>query len=354
MRILRGSRLGKAWCLAAKIITSVILFCVAEQSFADHNNFLYRSHQTTPDAHLREEIKSLIQSSWTPEKPTLSFWGAILPSDNINKNPEKVFFDTTFGKFIVTGGGEIESGLGASFGGELSWRQPLVDGTPVEFELNAGRTWYPEERLRSLSLGGSVEFYPSLSGKVAKATVYSDITARGSLGSDPTLTLNSGVKLMRPIIEGSAIGSAQLEYRKNLEEPKQSGPFLLFAMEKGVMSGDRYSVALGTRISRHTPEPEHYKYTALSAWASATGSFEDIYLQTRISYTPRHYDGLFPWVGEARKDEEVAISATLGFKTLKIGKLSPRVNCTFQDTRSNIALFEYATTDCSMSLGYDF
>lgn len=275
---------------------------------------------------------------------------AILSSSNVNRGSSQDTFNPGIPgrpSFDITSQAEAATGLELSVTGHHLWR------------LGHDNRW-------ALEWGAALQEFKcsdhdSLS--VSSRLSYTHITAstQWSLGpsasmswtkeDDDRLVLGFSGALEQRVSPQSTIffrGSA--EYSDYLSSSSQDGPFywaqlgLATSMMEGVFS-------LGTRLSIHRPDAVHQQYDGLSAFAQFHRSWPGgLHGGIGIEVGHRGYAADFPLTGFAREDEFYQITVSAQHDNLRIGGLTPTVQCLFGTTTSNIAFYDHDVAECTYSL----
>jgi hypothetical protein len=314
--------------------------------------------RTSPNARdlqqLQEAYATVVEDS--PWSFGLNF--SILPSTNINKTSSNEIFETPLGPLLIVGGGSEESGVGLRYGARINYEAPLSSGASMTYGLDLNRSQYPEDRLNNTdatvrltwsnySLSGQTTITPYTTRYVYDVTDgdSSDSTRYGlRVGYEHFLTSDSS-------ITGSVTG----ERRDYDEKDYLDGSFFSTSLSYQNQISETYHLRLQTSISANTPEQDHLRYVGalisgelsrpVQNWGTAGVS---------LGLGMRKYEGNFPLLGEPRDDRSASIGISFRSSQIRVLGLSPKVSCQVQQNWSNVALYEYRSTDCGLTFVRNF
>jgi len=318
-----------------------------------HLKVLMRTSENSAELdQLRRAYASVVNKS--PWSFSLNF--SLLPSTNIRKTSFNEIFETQLGDFTIIGGGEQESGLGARFGASVSYASVLDNGLFLNFGLDINRNWYPVERLNRYDGQASVTFGWQWVNGLTQATPY---VARSIYQADKTKnSTRYGVRLSHEYYlsnDASITGSVLTETRDYDDLDYLDGPFFLASLSYRNKFADAFSLSLRGSLSHHQPQQAHLQYTGASVWGEVSRTFSDFAtIGLNANVGGRQYDGIFPALTEARQDTEFGVGVSFSSPRLKILDVTPKVSCRYTKSSSNVALYEYKSTDCSVSFEQRF
>jgi hypothetical protein len=314
--------------------------------------------RTSPNARdlqqLQEAYATVVEDS--PWSFGLNF--SILPSTNINKTSSNEIFETPLGPLLIVGGGSEESGVGLRYGARINYEAPLSSGASLTYGLDLNRSQYPEDRLNNTdatvrltwsnySLSGQTTITPYTTRYVYDVTDgdSSDSTRYGlRVGYEHFLTSDSS-------ITGSVTG----ERRDYDEKDYLDGSFFSTSLSYQNQISETYHLRLQTSISANTPEQDHLRYVGalmsgelsrpVQNWGTAGVS---------LGLGMREYESNFPLLGEPRDDRSASIGISFRSSQIRVLGLSPKVSCQVQQNWSNVALYEYRSTDCGLTFVRNF
>jgi len=149
--------------------------------------------------------------------------------------------------------------------------------------------------------------------------------------------------------------SAIAENRDYVENRALSGPYGTIKFGYQYALDERTKAGLSLSFNRSEPEASHLRYREGGILANISRNypkFGNIGLFANI--TTRGYDDFFPATDIKRRDETVAIGVSYTPQKLRIYGSRPRLLCQNERNSSNIALYDYETTDCRISFERSF
>lgn len=281
---------------------------------------------------------------------------SLLPSTNVSKVSSNTTFDTLLGQFVIVDGGEEESGVGVRFGGRLSYASMLHDGLALTFSLAANRNWYPTERFRrydgeaSATLGwqtvsGNTEAKPYVARTIYDTAKTSNATRYGFRLSHEHYLSDSA----------SLTGAVTAEYRDYDQANYLDGGFSQGVLTYSSEFAETYSFRVVAKLERSMPERDYLRYTGASLSGEISRSLGAIgTLGLSADLGARQYDGIFPALAEARNDQFGGLGVSFTSPHLKVWELTPKLSCRYGQNRSNVALYEFNSTDCAISFEHNF
>lgn len=303
------------------------------------------------DAELRrlEKAYGLVVKA-RPVSVGLTF--SLLPSSNIAKTSSNEFFDTLLGQFIIRGGGREESGVGLRFGGQINYETVLASGASLTYGFEINRSLYPTERLNGFdgtvsvlwtkrSINGQTRIQPFLRRYIydekdeynaASTRMGVRVSHEYYLGDRRSLTVEVTAELRHydvlDYLDGPAFNTT-LTYQRSLSKSTEMS--LLFG------------------VSSSLPEQEHLRYAAATLRGEVSRTFASLgTIGLNAGFDVRDYQGEFPALGKARSDQAASIGVSFRPAGVRVFNTSPKLSCQFQQNWSNVALYDYASTDCAI------
>ena len=292
-----------------------------------------------------------------PFKYDFSF--AVLPSSNINNGTKNIYFDTEIGQFTINESGRESSGIGLYLGTSASHRWPLGNGQLMKLTGSLSGMWYDVESLRhidgKLSLTYQVDesqTHWSVEPYIRKSWY---IPSSESSSSD-VKALGISVNYLRQLSEAYSLGVEGLvEDQSYIEKSYMSGPFrsATFKLEHRANADTLYSLNFG--VQGHQPEAEHLAYQGLSLSAGVTKSWGNSFTTgITVGVGKRDYIENYTALTFPRMDQFYSIGMSVQNSKLKLFDTIPRINCTYKRNHSNVAFYDYQTTNCQISLTRNF
>lgn len=317
-----------------------------------HVQYLLRTSSSEQDIETLSRALAEITSA-DPWDVDLSF--ALLPSSNIRRLTYNDEFETVLGIFTPTGGGNVESGIGLTFGAGLSYGISMPDKSSLSFRTRVDRSTYSVSDLNRtrLLLSLAHESFDLGYSTVVEPFIRFRYDDRMNLDRQ-----DIGVNFSRNwLLENSSqlLFSAVVEDRDYRVDEVLSGPYGRFSLRQGFEFNDNYRIGLGASVARSEPQRGHLKYWEGQLSADATRIFENIGLIGVFGrYTDRNYDDVFPATTLIREDETFTIGLSYQHNTFEILRSRPRISCQIERNTSNIALYDYESTDCGLTFNRAF
>lgn len=283
---------------------------------------------------------------------------AFLPSTNINRTASSSTFDTPIGVFAIANGGAEESGVGLRFGGRIAYEKIMSSGISLTYGAALNRSQYPENRLNHYdghisltwgqrALSGFTQFTP-----YAARYVYDDNKKNNSDSTRYGLKLSYEHYLTH---NSSMTGKISAERRNYDDLDSLDGLFLRASLSYSGKIAEDYSTRLGIKISRSTPNKEHLRYTGTILFGDLSRNYPKVgTFGIHVSMGGRQYEGLFPALGIARQDYLASIGISFSSPKIRIWKITPKLSCRVEKNQSNVALYDYQSTDCTISFQRKF
>jgi len=281
---------------------------------------------------------------------------SLLPSTNVNKVSSNTTFDTLLGQFMIVNGGQEESGIGLRFGGRLACATMLDNGLALTFSLAANRNWYPTQRFRrydgeaSATLGwqtvaGNSEAKPYVTRSFYDTEKTSNATRYGIRLSHEHYLSDSA----------SLTGAFTAEYRDYDQADYLDGGFFRGELSYQGVIADTFKLNVAAKVEHSMPERDYLRYTGASLSGEVSRSIGLIgTLGLSADFGLRQYEGVFPALTEARRDQFGGVGVSFSSPHLKIWEMTPKLSCRYGQTWSNVALYEYQSTDCAISFERKF
>ncbi|WP_406870417.1 surface lipoprotein assembly modifier [Thioclava sp. 'Guangxiensis'] len=291
-----------------------------------------------------------------------SFSGGLLPSSNVSRTSSQTYLITDFGTFLIANGGEEESGIGAEASLEGDWVLQPALGHRLHLRPSLSGEWYSQRQLRFLQPSLALS-YENLTGRddwgltaSARYRAYDGRADENTSGhraygiSAYKRWMLEAVPLERAMVTGAALA----EYRDYFDKDGYDGRFYQLSSTFQHRAG-RASLSYGARISRSDVRLDYHRYDGAGLTLGVSRPLgQSIAGGASLRYDWRFYDADFPLMGEPRKDQVAGISVFATLRDIRIGDSSPRIRCGYTTSASNIALYDYESFDCGLSLDLTF
>lgn len=283
---------------------------------------------------------------------------SILPSTNINKTSSNEVFHTALGPLRIIGGGDEESGTGLRYGAEASYETPLSSDTFLTYGLELNRSHYPSDRLNSIDATARLTWsIHSLRGLTTVTPYVTRLAHDFAEGESPNST-RYGLRLgyeHHLTADRSIAGAVTSERREQDEKEYLEGSFFSISVSSRTLLSKSYRLRLQAGLSANRPLQEHLRYDGLSLSGELTRSVRTWgTLGASLGTSMRAYEGDFPALGKPRSDHAASVGLSFRSTAIRLLDSSPRVSCRAQQNWSNVALYEYRSTDCAITFERNF
>jgi hypothetical protein len=317
-----------------------------------HLKVLMRSSESPAElARYQEGYATVVNKS--PWSFNVNF--SLLPSTNINKSSFNDYFDTLLGKFEITNGGEEETGVGLRVGGTLSYATALDNGLLATFSLDVNRFWYPVERFNRYDTQASLALGWHALGSYTEVKPY---VSRVFYNDPDGNYTRYGVRLNHErylSADAALYGSLVAEYRDHDTKDYLDGPVYMASLSYKDVFAESFTGRIGANLTYSQPEQEHLRYAGTTLWGEVSRTFDDFgTIGVNASVGGRWYEGIFPALTEAREDHMAGIGVSFSTPHLEILDMRPKFSCNHSMNWSNVALYEFKSTDCSINFERSF
>ena len=283
----------------------------------------------------------------------LSF--ALLPSTNINRTTYNTEFETTLGIFTPAGGGNQESGIGLTVGAGLSYALSLPDNSRLTLRTRVDQHLYRSSDLNQTSLLFAVRRDSFAVGRRTAWEPYVRLRYDENQSlerRDVGLSFSTALQLVG---DAHVTTTAVLEDRRYSHSDTSDGPYGRLSIRYSYAADDKMRLAFGTAVARSNPKSGYLKYWEAQVFADATRLFQDIGTFGIFGrYSQRKYDELFPATTLIRADDKFVLGLSFMPSRFELFGTRPRASCQVERTVSNIALYDYNSTDCGLTFERKF
>ncbi len=279
---------------------------------------------------------------------------ALLPSSNINNGTTNTVFDTTTGRFTIDPGSRVVSGLGARLGVSGYFRKQYSPQSRITLNWGLSGTKYKNPT------------YNSATGTLALAYEHANERSRWSItphlrhswrGDDGD---NTAVGLVfsldrRLSVKNTLSISLGRERRFYPVQSYRDGPVTTATFSLSHQLSPALSVWAGVGGETGRPVADHLKYGAVRVFAGVARAWEGG-LNTRFSLElgRRDFVGDYPLTTSPRKDSYYSLSATVFNSRVSYRGFTPRLSCSYSKNSSNVAFYDFDSTDCQLGLTRQF
>ena len=279
---------------------------------------------------------------------------SLLPSTNVNRGTDNTAFDTTFGSFVINPEGQADSGVGMQVGisGHLRGFTSAKSRLALNWSLSGIR--YEEDRYNSDT--GNVALSHEqitragiwLLGPYIRGTWRDDNADNDAKGAHFSIThrLNARHQLSLSLYH---------EYRDYPLQEYQDGTFSSASFGLSRQISPSLSASGGFGYDSSSPDTVHLQYDSRKLTAGLSRSWKGG-LQTSfgLDVGERDYAGLFPLTPFPRGDDFHKFNIEVQHFRVDIRGFTPHLYCSHVVNQSNIAFYDYNTTECRVTISRNF
>lgn len=287
-------------------------------------------------------------------------WGtefnfALLPSTNIRRLTYNDKFITLLGTFTPTGGGQVESGIGLTFGAGLSYGINLPDSSRLTLSARVDQNVFDSSDLNKTVVQFAAKRDAYAIGRSTTIEPY----ARFRLDESQSIERRYlGLRLStRWWSENNKQTQVSLvgENREAPESSASNGPYGSIKVRHSFDLDDRTRFGAEMVLSRSRPEGSYLRYWQHQLSADVSRRFAVLGTVGLFgNVTLRGYDDIFPLTDIIREDESVTLGVSYRPARIEVFGSRPKISCQVEKNASNIALYDYETTDCRITFGRSF
>lgn len=296
----------------------------------------------------------------TAERP-LSFGmsAAVLPSSNVTRSSSETIFHTEIGDFVIGDSEDDTSGVGLRLQANGAYTHTYALGREVSANLSFSSALYKTESLRSTTQKLTLAHrwrepgaQYTLSTSLDRA-IYPDLDtgtspnswARG-LAFGTTHMRNSGHQVSLKL---------SLSDRVYSERDYLDGLTTTLSASYSLPTSPRSRLTFLGGLATANLQAEHYSYTGYNLGASYSFLHQNG-LSWALGYkaSKQDYDDIFTGLSYARADSTKTVTASVSHRDIQIAGKVPRLSCSTLTNTSNVALYDYTSVDCSLTLQFDF
>ena len=320
---------------------------------------LHELLKTDPNPQSQIDYQKSLEEIVKAESLRFSGSLAVLPSTNVNNGTQNIYFDTDLGQFVIDESGRETSGVGLNLGVGASYRWALGSGQTLKMKSSLSGVWYEIEALRHVDAAVALSYQKETAktlwsiGPYVRRSWY----APNSSG-DASDNIARGISLSyaRQISPSDKISiGAHLEDQLHLEKPYLSGSFLsgTLKLEHRLSPKTQYFYTFG--MQRYEPEAAHMAYQGLSVIAGLTTVLSNnLVTGVTVGIGHRNYDANFTSLPFPREDDYYSIELSARNNKFEVFGIVPQFGCAYKRNLSNVAFYDYQTTDCKISMIRNF
>lgn len=313
----------------------------------------------SPDRQTEVALQNTIATITNENPLRFSLGGALLPSTNIANGSSHRFFETDFGTFRIDSAEERKSGVGLNLNASASYTMAYARGRSLVFTGFSSANLYREKDLQTGQIGISLahEWLSSgrqtaLSAGLSKAYYHRLSTRDQPDFQTKSLRFQHGQRLGG---SGWITLDAQLKDQHYPDRPYSSGLQKEIYVTPKFAINPRTSVSLKTGLQSAKLGATHLSFDGHSLGLflnrnEANGLRWGVGVETHW----RDFDSRFPGLAVNRKDQVQDLSLSASHARIQWRGMTPNLKCTVRDHHSNVALYDYKSTDCAITLNHQF
>lgn len=300
-------------------------------------------------------------------KTPLSYSGtfAVLPSTNVNNGTKTTIISIGGLPFTIDDGGLETSGYGILFGGNASYRWALGGGQQLELKGDILANWYEIESLRNLTATVSLQYQRESGsngiavGPYVRQTWY--LPVENPDKSPDNYATGISLAYSEHLNSSDKISfDLRYEYQThaavNSSGNYKSGPYRSGSVKLDHEINSSLSVFASLGLQRYAPPlSEHLAYQSVNLSVGANKLWSPkLMTGITLGIGERAYDGDYPLHGFPRQDDFYSLTLSVRSTRLKVFDVIPQLSCTYKRNQSNVAFFDYETTNCQIALMQSF
>jgi hypothetical protein len=155
--------------------------------------------------------------------------------------------------------------------------------------------------------------------------------------------------------DSSIAGSITAERRDYDEKDYLDGSFVSTSLSYQNQISETYHLRLQTSVSASAPQQDHLRYIGVSMSGELTRPVQDWgTVGVSLGLGARQHESDFPLLGEPREDRSASIGMSFRSQQIRVFGSSPKLSCQVQQNWSNVAIYEYRSTDCAVTFERNF
>lgn len=287
------------------------------------------------------------------------FNAAVLPSSNVSKASSHRVFVTDLGEFLIDSSEDQQSGIGFRAGVSATLSHVYQPGRSFYASGLLSADLYQQKELQVGQAGLTLGHEWLSAGSQTKLSIsrngfaYRDLPDRDAPDFTSDAIALETYRRLSPRL--SLRTQTTVQKAKYQERSYNDGIHSSFHMVPKFQLDAQNAVSLKLGVQDVNIEADHLSYSGTSF-----GVFWDRVERNGFSWGIglehhwRDFDSRFPGLSFNRYDQVSDIILSASHPRIKVNGMTPLLRCTLRDHGSNVALYDYKTKDCSVSLNYSF
>ena len=280
---------------------------------------------------------------------------ALIPSSNINRGTTNTVFNTDSATFVIDAEAQEDAGVGVQIGVSGFARMSPDDQSRWTLLGSIIGTGYEAEIHNnvvssvSLSYGRGYENGRWSLGPYLSHTWREDDADQNIIGLQFGINHRLGEQTSLAVI-------ANQEYQQFPNQSYKDGPNTRLAFTLGYQFDPSLAVRGTVKLEVSRPEALHLQFDGYSFGASLSKAWEGGLSATlSLDAGRRDYVGIYPLTSSPRGDDYASVAFSVQNSQFRLmERFTPRLTCSHTVNRSNVAFFDYNTTECQAALTTEF
>ncbi len=279
---------------------------------------------------------------------------SLLPSTNVNRGTTNITLDTVLGTFTIDEPSKAASGIGAygAVGGFL--RQDVGPGARFSFDWRVSGKRYENTSFNDLTGFLSLSFAQQLDAADFKLAAFGQRSWRGD--NADLYSFGASLDLSAHLTPADTVAlDLRHEERRFPNQSYQNGPFSSARLTFDHRIDQSLDLSAGLRLDMSRPQAAHLQYDGGAVIAGFSKVWDNgLTTGLTLEAGQRQYVGVFPLMSGPRSDGYYSIGASLKDDKIDLWGFSPSLSCSYTHNSSNVALYDYDSADCQLSVTRSF
>ncbi len=330
------------------------LALLLNKNFASAKYHFDALENADPDAELRAAYKNFNNIIRRNRKLGFGVQFAILPSTNLNQGTSNSHFDSTAGQVLIDKNAKPISGVGVKLGVSGYFQHMFDAQSRVVADWRISRELYKHKQFNSTSGLLSLTYQRAADQFDWSISTYAQNVWREQgtdklvYGARGDLSLRLGDKKRLSF----SLDLGRDQYKGN---PQASGNFAIFNTALSYQLSPSMSITSGFGLEGSRPSAKYAQYNAAKAFVDVSKYWKGgLSTSLGLEIGARKYADTYPNTTSARSDKFYKLNLSLQNDNISLGGFTPRVDCSYKKNISNVAYFDYGTTNCGISFSRSF
>ena len=279
---------------------------------------------------------------------------ALVPSTNINRGTTNATFDTANGVYVINATSKASSGVGKQMGFSGFARRNLSPTSRATLAYSVEGTRYNDSIYNYVTGTVSLSYEKRLESGHWSISPYLRVMQRKDQADYTALGLRFDT-LRRVSSKNHIKLSLGHEARRYPDQTYNDGGYTTAVISAGRQITPAFSTTGGLALERGNPQAAHLQYLGYRIFAGVSKSWAGgLNTGVGLSLGARKFSGDFPLTTTPRSDRFAGINFTVSNARFRIKGFSPRLACSYTVNTSNVAFYDYDTTECQATISKNF